>query len=198
MSLIDETNSLNMQEVGLYSDLIDEYIDIFGHECIYVPSSIEKDLVLQEETKMHYESSYEIKLVTPNIEAFMNQADLVTNFGIQYSDSADFYMSIRQFPLNDRPRPLAGDLIYHKLSKVLFKINAVPHRFNYVSLNAKTTFKLKCSVYASDYQDFNTGNELLDYLMNPIKVNQDDLQESANHRRNAPKVKNILNPFDGL
>jgi hypothetical protein len=124
----------NTGEQGLYQDLVDEQIKLFGSDIYYLPRTILQDNTLDEVRYSKYQEQFQIEMLLQNVTGFGDGAEFVSKFGLRISDEVIFRVSTRRWDeevaehspnLTVTSRPNEGDLLYFPLTKDIYEIKFV-------------------------------------------------------------------------
>ena len=127
-------------EQNLYEDLIIESMRIYGFEVYYLPRKVyNQDNILTEDPYNSYENAYPIEMYMENLEGFAGEDELVTKFGLEIRDQANFIVSRRRWVDTVgstgttvlSQRPAEGDIIYFPLTQSFFEIRKVDSQTPY-------------------------------------------------------------------
>ena len=158
-------------EQNLYEDLIIESLRIFGQDVYYLPRTIvSKDAILGEDRASKFDDSYMIEAYIENAEGFEGTGDLYSKFGLEIRDEATFIISKRQWEKligtyegdNPKDRPLEGDLLFLPMTNKFFEITFVEHEQPFYQLSNLPVYKLQCSLFEYNDEDFETGDVGID------------------------------------
>lgn len=158
-------------EQNLYEDLIIESLKIYGQDCYYLPRTIvSRDDILNEDRASRFDDAYIIEAYIENTDGFEGAGDLFQKFGLEIRDEATFIISKRQWQklvgfwnnAVDSDRPMEGDILYLPLSNSLFEISFVEHEQPFYQLSNLPVYKLQCSKYEYNEEEFNTGITSID------------------------------------
>lgn len=153
-------------EQNLYEDLIIESMKIYGLEVYYVPrKSFNQDNILTEDPLNTYEHAYPIEMYMENVGGFEGDGELLTKFGLEIRDNANFIVSRRRW--NQvvgskgqsvlEARPAEGDVIYFPLTKSFFEIRKVDGQTPFYQLGKLYVYKMSCELMQFSNERFNTG-----------------------------------------
>ena len=132
----------NPAEELLYSDLINETINIFGVDCYYMPRTSESslDLLFGEDPTAKFGAAYPIEVYVQSVDNFEG-GELFSKFGLEVRKQARFLLATRAFKKvfgSQYDRPREGDLIWMKNFNALFEIKfADEEHFFYTFGNTK-------------------------------------------------------------
>ena len=140
-------------EQNLYEDIVIESLKMYGQDVYYLPRTIvSKDTILNEDIESNFNDAYIIEMYISNVDGFEGDGNLLSKFGVEIRDQANFIVSTRRWEQyigahnkagasstgydlvanidrthsenTDYIRPAEGDLIYLPLSGSLFAINS--------------------------------------------------------------------------
>jgi hypothetical protein len=164
-------------ERSLYSNLVKEAIQIFGHNVFYVNRSfVKEDSLFGEDTLSKFTDSQQVEMYVENAEGGLEgEKELVSKFGLDIKDevtrsevdskleTGSSYI-VSEDTVTDADRPLEGDLVYHPIIGKLFEISFVDHDEPFFQLDNNPVFKLKCRTMEYGSEDINTGIDTLDSI----------------------------------
>jgi hypothetical protein len=160
-------------EQHLYEDLVIESLKIYGQEVYYIPRSIiNRDSIMNEDIASSFEDAYMIEAYIENPDGFEGAGDLYSKFGLEIRDEANFILARKTWDRlvglwnNDITvtTPQEGDLIYLPLSNSMFEINMVEHEQPFYQLSQLPVYKLQCSLFEYNEENFETGIDAIDNL----------------------------------
>lgn len=172
-------------EQNLYEDLIIESMKIYGFEVYYIPRKPNnKDIILTEDPLNTYEFAYPIEMYMENIGGFEGDGDLLTKFGLEIRDSANFIVARRrwEYLVGQKEqtvlenRPAEGDIIYFPLTKSYFEIRKVEGQTPFFQLGKLYTFKMVCELMQFSNERFSTGVEEIDFNIDTFNNTIDNFQ----------------------
>jgi len=153
-------------EQSVYEDLIIESLKIYGQDVYYIPRNlVSRDTVLGEDKSSSFDDAYMIEAYIENPEGFDGSGDLYQKFGLEIRDEATFIISRRQWTnlvgvWNNNVetiRPMEGDLIFLPMTNKFFEISFVEHEQPFYQLSNLPVYKLNCSLFEYNDEDFDTG-----------------------------------------
>jgi|TARA_E500000318_G_scaffold38867_1_gene37461 hypothetical protein len=169
-------------EQNVTEDITIETIKTMGRDVVYMPrDSVSTDSLFGEDLSKKFDDGYEIEMYISNVDGFEGEGDVISQYGLQIKDRAEFIVSRRRFDeevgmVESLTRPREGDLIYFPLSKTLFEINFVEHENPFYQLGKLYTYKLSCEVFTLDASDeITTGNTDIDSTITDRTSVSDDL-----------------------
>lgn len=164
----DQTSFASEQD--LIQDLIDESIQIYGHEVYYVPrTAVNLDTFLGEDPLNEFTEAYPIEMYLKNVESFQGQSEFISKFGLHIQDQATFLVSQRRFntsvimPAADANttilRPQEHDMIFIEMTptnRYLFTIRFVENKEQLFELGKLYTYELRCEMFNYTHETIRT------------------------------------------
>jgi hypothetical protein len=153
-------------EQSVYEDLIIESLKIYGQDVYYIPRTIvDRDTILGEDKASKFDDAYMIEAYIENPEGFDGSGDLYQKFGLEIRDEATFIIARKQWTNLvgvwnnnvDTIRPMEGDLIFLPMTNKFFEISFVEHEQPFYQLSNLPVYKLNCSLFEYNEEDFDTG-----------------------------------------
>ena len=187
-------------EQNLYEDLVIESLRIFGQDMYYLPRTIvSKDDLLGEDRASKFDDSYMIEGYIENTEGFEGTGDLYSKFGLEIRDEATFIISKRQWEKliglyegdNPKDRPLEGDLLFLPMTNKFFEIMFVEHEQPFYQLSNLPVYKLQCSLFEYNDEDFETGDVGIDSVQANYSY-QTTIEYTCAAQNDHPVVGEIL------
>lgn len=191
----------NRSEQNLYEDLIIETMKIYGFEVFYIPRKPNnKDIIFTEDPLNSYEFAYPIEMYMENIGGFEGEGELLTKFGLEIRDTANFIVSRRRWQtvVGDKGqtvlsnRPAEGDVIYFPLTKSYFEIRKVDGQTPFYQVGKLYIYKMSCELMQFSNEIFKTGVEEIDSTIGALSNTVDkyevlqEVGESVLQETNAP------------
>jgi hypothetical protein len=158
-------------EQSVYEDLIIESLKIYGQDVYYIPRTlVNRDTILGEDHSSKFDDAYLIEAYIENSDGFEGSGDLYQKFGLEIRDEATFIISRRQWNslvgtwnnTIDGVRPSEGDLLFLPMTNKFFEISFVEHEQPFYQLSNLPVYKLSCSLFEYNDEDFDTGVEAID------------------------------------
>lgn len=155
----------------LMEDIIIECLKIYGFDVYYIPrKSINEDEVLGEDTLNKFEHSYPLEMYLSNVMGFEGEGDLLTKFGVEIRDTANFIVSKRRWEevvakegnVQLSNRPAEGDVLFFPLTKSYFEIRRVETKDPFFQVGKLYVFKLECELMQFSSERFETGDGEID------------------------------------
>lgn len=187
-------------EQNLYEDLVIESLKIYGQDVYYMPRTmVSRDFVLGEDRASKFNDAYMIEAYIENSDGFEGAGDLYSKFGLEIRDEATFVISRRQWEKYIgfwntadvvSPKPLEGDILFLPMTNKFFEITFVEHEQPFYQLSNLPVYKLQCSLYEYNDEDFETGVDAIDITQttNSYQVTLEYACSTNNH----PEVGEII------
>jgi hypothetical protein len=208
-----------VSEQSLIDDLIVECIKINGMKVYYVPRTfIALDPIFGEDPLSKFTKVFPIEMYFDNPIGFSGDRDLITKFGLELRDKANFIVSRRRFnqvvrydgsntsipttaPSLREVRPMEGDLIYLPLTSDLFEIRFADHESVFYQSGARYIWRITVEKFAYSSETIQTGVPEIDKVQqlfqNNNSVANDLLSDNANIKTGVTDVGVFTenNPF---
>ena len=155
----------------LYEDLIIECLKIYGFDAYYLPrQTVFKDEILNEDALNNFNQAHLLEMYLTNIQGFEGEGDLLTKFGVEIRDTANFIVSRRRWDqvvarrgnVQLSTRPAEGDLIYFPLTKSYFEIRRVEATDPFFQVGKLYVYVLQCELFQYSSERVNTGIQEID------------------------------------
>ena len=195
-------------EQNLYEDLIIESLGIYGQDVYYIPRTIvNRDSILNEDPASTFDDAFLMEMYIENTEGFEGEGDLYSKFGLQIKDTATFIVSRRRWDdrvgpfssLVENPKPAEGDLVFLPMTNSFFEINFVEDEQPFYQLSNIPVYKLECSLFEYNDEDFETGVESIDNATAKAayQLPMDITITGGNHFTVGEIVEQIITPASG-
>lgn len=157
----------------LYEDLIIECLKIYGFDLYYIPrTSVNEDLIFTEDPLNSFNRSYAIEMYLSNVDGFQGEGDLLSKFGVELRDTANFIVSRRRWDeivgrdgfAQLSTRPAEGDLLYFPLTKSLFEIRKVVTSDPFFQVGKLYVYQLQCELFQYSSEVIDTGITEIDSI----------------------------------
>lgn len=161
-------------EQNLIEDLIIECLKIYGFDIYYLPrQTVFQDEILNEDALNNFTQSYPIEMYLTDVNGFQGEGDLLTKFGIELRDTANFVVSRRRWDqLVGRTgsaqlttRPAEGDLLYLPLTRSLFEIRRVDSMDPFFQVGKLYVYNLQCELFQYSSEGLETGIAEIDNVV---------------------------------
>lgn len=202
-------------EYMLVEDMINECIEIMGHNCYYIPreSFDEGDMLFGEYSKSQFSKAYLIEAYIASVEKFDGQGDFFSKFGLEIRDNSSFVLGRRAFnrfiPSSIRQRPQEGDLFYVPVMRRMFEVKFVEEELGHFTLGKRNpyVYELRCELFRYSQEPIDTGVDEIDAVQADngytIKLNlntngtglmlpEEYAYQSANGNINGATAKGII------
>jgi hypothetical protein len=172
-------------EQNLYEDLIIESMKIYGLEVYYIPrKSFNEDKILTEDPLSTFEHAYPIEMYMENVMGFEGEGELLTKFGVEVRDTANFIVARRRWDqlIGSKGqtvlagRPAEGDLIYFPLTRSYFEIRKVDTLSPFFQVGKLYTYKMMCELMQFSNERINTGIEEIDAVFDELNQTVDNFE----------------------
>ena len=179
----------SQSEQRLIQSLINEQLQIYGVEVIYLPRTIlSKDEILTEVQSSSFNDNYAIEAYVNTYDGYSGAGDIMTKFGVSLKDELTVTISKERFedfistfladmPASEREvatRPCEGDLIFFPLGQRLFEIKFVEHEQPFYQLGKNYVYQLKCELFELEDELSNISGEAVESLTHDINEEMDD------------------------
>ncbi len=153
-------------EQMVLDDLIEESIQLFGQEFLYLPRKlVNKDEILGEDRLSIFNEAIPVELYIETPTGFGGQGEFIQKFGYMIEQTIDLTMSRRRwFELVGRhgrsvlpERPAEGDLLYYAPAKKIFEIKFVEKEAVFFQLGKLQTFKMTVETFQYASERLDTG-----------------------------------------
>jgi len=158
-------------EQGLYQDLVDEQIKLFGSDIYYMPRTILQDYTLDDIVYSKYESQFQIEMLLQNVEGFGDTSEFISKFGLRVTDEVKFRVSTRRwdeastgYNLTVDGRPNEGDLLYFPLTKDLYEIKFVEREQPFYQFGKIQYYTMTAEIYEIGSDNIDTGVAEIDEI----------------------------------
>jgi len=179
----------SQSEQRLVQSLINEQLQIYGVDVIYLPRKIlSKDEILTEVQSSTFNDNYAIEAYINTYEGYTGAGDIMTKFGMSLKDELTVTISKERFedfistfladlPVSEREvatRPCEGDLIFFPLGQRVFEIKFVEHEQPFYQLGKNYVYQLKCELFELEDELSNISGDALETITQDIDEEMDD------------------------
>ena len=153
-------------EQGLYQDLADEQIKLFGTDIYYMPRTILREETLDDIIYSKFEEQFQIEMLLENVTGFGDTSEFISKFGLRISDEVVFRVSTRRWDeevasnnptLTVTGRPNEGDLLYFPLTKNLYEIKYVERETPFYQFGKIQFYSMTAELYEAGSESIETG-----------------------------------------
>ncbi len=169
----------------LYEDLIIECLKIYGFDVYYLPrQTVFKDNILNEDALNNFNQAHLLEMYLSNVQGFEGEGDLLTKFGVELRDTANFIVSRRRWDqavarrgnVQLSTRPAEGDLLFFPLTNSFFEIRRVETEDPFFQVGKLYVYTLQCELYQYSSEEINTGITDIDSVVDERSLNIQDYQ----------------------
>ena len=172
-------------EQRLVQDLVNEHLQLFGQDILYLPRKIvNRDTVIREIQSSKFDDSFRIEAYLVTTDGFGTPSDVLTKFGVQEKDEVTLVVSkeryddfitpfINLFPEGERinaQSPHEGDLIYLPLDNGLFEIKYIERKVPFYQVNDLFMYEFRCEIFEPE-------DEVIDLPDGLTDKNGEDVEE---------------------
>ena len=173
-------------EQRLVQDLVNEHLQLFGQDILYLPRKIvNQDTVIREIQSSKFDDSFRLEAYLVNIDGFGTPSDVLTKFGVKDQDEITLVVSkeryddfitpfINLFPEGERinaKSPHEGDLIYLPLDNAIFEIKYIERKVPFYQVNELFMYEFRCEIFEPE-------DEVIDLPDGLTDRNGEDVEES--------------------
>ena len=149
-------------EQRLVQDLVNEHLQLFGQDILYLPRKIvDRNTVIREITASKFDDSFRLEAYLVNVDGFGTPSDVLTKFGVRDQDEVTLVVSkeryddfitpfLKNYPAEERlnaATPNEGDLIYLPLDNALFEIKYIERKLPFYQVNELFMYEFRCEIY---------------------------------------------------
>lgn len=160
-------------EQDLMQDLIDESIQIYGHDVYYlVREDVDVDTLLGEDHLERWANAHSIEMYIKSTQSFQGQSEFISKFGLQIDDQCTFVVSTRRWTQTLKGalvRPRENDIIWIQMSptkRYLFEIRFVEDKEQLFQLGKLYTYELRTELLTHSHGRIETDIPEIDNLVN--------------------------------
>ena len=172
-------------EQRLVQDLVNEHLQLFGQDILYLPRKIvNQNTVIREITASKFDDSFRLEAYLVNTDGFGSPSDILTKFGVRDQDELTLVVSkeryddfitpfINLFPEGERVNaksPHEGDLIYLPLDNALFEIKYIERKVPFYQVNDLFMYEFRCEIFEPE-------DEVIDLPDGLTDKNGEDVEE---------------------
>ena len=164
-------------EQRLVQDLVNEHLQLFGQDVLYLPRKIiNQNTVIREITASKFDDSFRLEAYLVNVDGFGTPSDVLTKFGVRDQDEVTLVVSkeryddfiapfMKLFPESERlnaQTPNEGDLIYLPLDNALFQIKYIERKVPFYQLNELFMYEFRCEIFEPEDEVIDLPDGLTD------------------------------------
>lgn len=168
-------------EQELVESLIIECLKIYGFELLYIPrNTVKSNDILNEDVLNNFKHAYPIEAYMSSVDGFQGEGSLLSKFGIEIRDTANFVVSRRRWDevvardgeTQLPTRPAEGDLIYFPLTQAFLEIRRVVSKNPFFQVGRLYVYALECELYQYSSELFDTGVEEIDDIARDTSLDE--------------------------
>lgn len=167
----------NYGEQEMFKDLVEEFIQVYGVDVVYITREIgEVDEILNEARLSIFDIACDIEMYVKTADNFGGEGDFLSKFGLQINDQITFSVSTRAFEkyvTEASPktvRPMEGDVIWFPMTNKLYKLMHTEHEAVFYQHGALASYDLKCELMEFSNERFQTGRPEIDTYFDDIRT----------------------------
>ena len=164
-------------EQRLVQDLVNEHLQLFGQDILYLPRKIvNENTVIREITASKFDDSFRLEAYLVNTDGFGTPSDVLTKFGVQEQDELTLVVSkeryddfispfLKLWPEGDRKNantPNEGDLIYLPLDNAIFEIKYIERKVPFYQMNDLFMYEFRCEIFQPEDEVIDLPDGLTD------------------------------------
>ena len=164
-------------EQRLVQDLVNEHLQLFGQDVLYLPRKIiNQNTVIREISASKFDDSFRLEAYLTNVDGFGTPSDVLTKFGVRDQDEITLVVSkeryddfiapfMKLFPESERVNaqtPNEGDLIYLPLDNALFEIKYIERKVPFYQLNELFMYEFRCEIFEPEDEVIDLPDGLTD------------------------------------
>ena len=164
-------------EQRLVQDLVNEHLQLFGQDVLYLPRKIvNRNTVIREITASKFDDRFRLEAYLVNVDGYGTPSDVLTKFGVRAQDEVTLVVSkeryddfitpfLKLYPEEDRlnaQTPNEGDLIYLPLDNTLFEIKYIERKVPYYQVNDLFMYEFRCEIFEPEDEVIDLPDGLTD------------------------------------
>jgi len=206
-------------EQRLVQDLVNEHLQLFGQDILYLPRKIvNQDTVIREIQSSKFDDSFRLEAYLVNIDGFGTPSDVLTKFGVKDQDEITLVVSkeryddfitpfINLFPEGERinaKSPHEGDLIYLPLDNAIFEIKYIERKVPFYQVNELFMYEFRCEIFEPEDEVIDLPDGLTDRNGEDVEEGQITegqvitLQMEQDTSQNAEAYVSLASTFAGV
>jgi len=206
-------------EQRLVQDLVNEHLQLFGQDILYLPRKIvNQDTVIREIQSSKFDDSFRLEAYLVNIDGFGTPSDVLTKFGVKDQDEITLVVSkeryddfitpfINLFPEGERinaKSPHEGDLIYLPLDNAIFEIKYIERKVPFYQVNELFMYEFRCEIFEPEDEVIDLPDGLTDRNGEDVEESQITegqvitLQMEQDTSQNAEAYVSLASTFTGV
>jgi hypothetical protein len=161
----------------LYRRLINEAVQMYGVETLYIPrtSESELDLLFGDDPTKAFANAYPMVMYVQNVDGFDGPGDLFSKFGLVINKQVHLLLANDEFQTANTTvgiRPREGDLIWMRNFQALYEIIYTNQDKFFYSFGRRPFygFDLTCEEFRYNNEKIETGYQEVDEKVNENKI----------------------------
>ncbi len=149
---------VHQPQIDLLNSLLTEAIQAQGVDMLYLPRERGEDVdhLLGEAPSQSFPKTYCIEMYVAEHLDHDGANDLMSKFGMEFSDSAEFQVVVTRFATVLKRaginRPREGDLIYYPQADSIFEIKRVMQDEYFKQFGVNVTYRLRCTLFRPSHE----------------------------------------------
>ena len=171
-------------EQRLVQDLVNEHLQMFGQDILYMPRKIvNEQTVIREITASKFDDSFRLEAYLVNYDGFGTPSDVLTKFGVRATDELTLVISkeryddfispfLKNWPADEIKvafTPQEGDLVYLPLDNALFEIKYVERKVPFYQMNDLFMYELRLEIFELEDEVIDLPDSLTDKEGVPVE-----------------------------
>lgn len=188
----------NEAEQDLIEDMTIEIIQMAGMDLHYIQrETVDEDYLYSEDPSNIYTDQNVIEMYLDSVDGFGADLDMITGFGLEITETADFIVSKKRFAQEfDIGQPREGDLIYIPMTSSLMEIKKIKVDDPFYQKGKTYVWKLTVELFEYSQETFDTGINVVDDLMNSFSTEEDLENDSSANNNEVDTESNQYRTFD--
>ena len=161
-------------ESKLYSDALNELIEIRGTDMFYMPRQrFKDDFIFGEDVAQQFTEAHPLTFYVQNYTYFDGKGDIFSKFGFTPDYQLTLFIGIQTFRgTTGLTTPMESDLIYWPTADRIFEIVGDHDKVDFFEFNNKEyAFKIYCKFFEYSHENIETDIPELDVLKNYADIN---------------------------
>lgn len=148
----------NANEQALVDKFVEESIQMFGLDVVYLPRTLQKeDTLFHEDILSSFTQTFTIEGYIESLDQFGGEGDMISQFGMKINDQLNLMFAQNRFNTVVGHSPKEGDLVYFPLSKTVWEIKFTENEEQFYPLGTLPAYKVKLELFDYSGEDLATG-----------------------------------------
>ena len=171
----------NTDEQRLIEDIVAEMIKYGGVDCFYMPRTfVDIDTIFGEDLISQFNDAFPLELYVSSVDGFEGDGDFISKFGLEVRDTVKLILSKHRFNQETgKDKPQEGDLIFFPFNDGIFEIKFVEDEIPFYQFGQNYVFEISCELFTPSQEDFDTGLDEIDDIINEEQFNLTLLLDST-------------------